>query len=158
MASPGTVPIVSAHFCSLYRSPLFLMQIRQTLRLSRDARISAAPDDDDEAECHLCRVAGNTVIPYGMWVPVAVWQPREQLYTCYFVTLPEATRFQFLNNRLFRWFKRKYTPNHGVFLCYCEICMSYFLWASISTTRQQCIARFAPGTPGTTDSLAFAVI
>jgi len=29
MASPGTVPIVSAHFCSLYRSPLFLMQIRQ---------------------------------------------------------------------------------------------------------------------------------
>jgi len=23
-------------------------------------------------ECHLCQVVGNTVIPYGMWVPVAV--------------------------------------------------------------------------------------
>ena len=24
------------------------------------------------------------VIPYGIWVPVAVWQPCELLYTCYF--------------------------------------------------------------------------
>jgi len=37
-------------------------------------------------ECHLCRVAGNTVIPCGMWVPVAVWQPCELLYTCYLLT------------------------------------------------------------------------
>ena len=37
-------------------------------------------------ECHLCRVAGNTVIPYGMWVPVPVWQPCELLYTCYLLT------------------------------------------------------------------------
>ena len=34
-------------------------------------------------ECHLCRVAGNTVIPCGMWVPVAVWRPCELLYTFY---------------------------------------------------------------------------
>jgi len=30
-------------------------------------------------ECHLCRVAGNTVIPYGTWVPVAV----RRLANCY---------------------------------------------------------------------------
>jgi len=26
------------------------------------------------------------VIPYGMWVPVVVWQPCELLYTCYLLT------------------------------------------------------------------------
>ena len=30
---------------------------------------------------HLCRVAGNTVIPYGTWVPVAVWRLRSA--NCY---------------------------------------------------------------------------
>jgi len=41
-------------------------------------------------ECDLsCRVAGNSVwsvIPCGMWVPVAVWQPSELIYTCYVYT------------------------------------------------------------------------
>lgn len=27
-----------------------------------------------ERLCHLCRVAGDTVIPHGTWVPVAVWR------------------------------------------------------------------------------------
>jgi len=30
------------------------------------------------------------VIPCGMWVPVAVWQPCELLYTCYLLTYTHA--------------------------------------------------------------------
>jgi len=32
-------------------------------------------------DCHLCRLAGNTVIPYGMWVPVAARLIAANCYT-----------------------------------------------------------------------------
>ena len=38
-------------------------------------------------------MAGNTVIPCGMSVPVAVWQPCELLYTCYLLLTLDLIRF-----------------------------------------------------------------
>ena len=37
-----------------------------------------------KVECHLCQVAITGVIPFGMRVPVAVWQLCKLLYPCYF--------------------------------------------------------------------------
>jgi len=45
---------------------------------------------------HLCRVAGNTVIPYGKWRPVALrWVSHEALYTaltCFYCQLSRYLR------------------------------------------------------------------
>ena len=38
-------------------------------------------------ECHFCWVAGNTLIPFGMWVPVAMWLLSKPLHPCCFTLL-----------------------------------------------------------------------
>jgi len=43
-------------------------------------------------ECHLCRVAGNTVWSC-MWVPVAVWQVRLRTAMLYFSLVPVCLQF-----------------------------------------------------------------
>jgi len=71
------------------------------------------------------------VIPCGMWVPVAVWQPCELLYTCYLLTYGGGVTNKIVN-RIFGAMSKD--------LCG-EICVHFFSIDSVENlvaSRQNC--------------------